>query len=119
MPLRRLRLQEIVEGDYQINDEIITKPAPGHTPGHRVVYINSAGQKGIIVGDLLHSVAQVEHPEWCAGVDVDKQASAKNRLDILEEAEAEDMIICAGHFPPGQVFGKVKTVNGKRTWNPI
>jgi len=27
--------------------------------------------------------------------------------------------VCAGHFPPGLVFGKVKTVDGKRTWNPI
>ena len=119
MPLRRLRLQEIVEGEYVINDEITTQPAPGHTPGHRVVYINSGGEKGVIVGDVLHSVAQVAHPEWCAGVDVDKAASAKNRLEILEKAEAEDMIVCAGHFPPGLVFGKVKTVDGKRTWNPI
>ena len=53
------------------------------------------------------------------GVDVDKASSAKNRLEILEKAEAEDMIVCAGHFPPGLVFGNVKTVDGKRTWNPI
>jgi glyoxylase-like metal-dependent hydrolase (beta-lactamase superfamily II) len=119
MPLRRLRLQEIVEGDYQINEEIITKPTPGHTPGHRVVFIDSAGQKGVVVGDVLHSIAQVSEPSWCAGVDIDKEASAKNRIALLEQAEKEDMIVCAGHFPPGQVFGKVKTIDGRRTWNPV
>ena len=49
IPLRRLRLQNIIEGEHQVNDEVSTLPAPGHTPGHQVVLVRSGGQKAMIV----------------------------------------------------------------------
>ena len=76
IPLRRLRLQQIVEGEHEVTDGITVVPAPGHTPGHQVVLINSGGQKGMVAGDLLHNIAQVSEPTWCAGVDWDKAKSA-------------------------------------------
>ena len=69
MPLRRLRLQQILEEpEYVVNDEISIGPAPGHTPGHQVVLINSNGQQGVVMGDVLHTIAQISEPTWCAGV---------------------------------------------------
>ena len=80
MPLRRLRLQQILEEpEYVVNDEISITLAPGHTPGHQVVLINSNGQRGVVMGDVLHSIAQVSEPSWCAGVDTDKEQSAASR----------------------------------------
>ena len=37
----------------------------------QVVLVRSGGQKAMIVGDVLHCVAQVSEPTWCAGVDID------------------------------------------------
>jgi glyoxylase-like metal-dependent hydrolase (beta-lactamase superfamily II) len=119
MPLRRLRLQDIIEGEHQVNDEVSTLPAPGHTPGHQVVLVRSGGQKAMIMGDVLHCVAQVSEPTWCAGVDIDKATSAANREKLLAQAESEDWIVAAGHFPPGQQIGKVVTEGGKRRWKPL
>lgn len=119
IPLRRLRLQEIVEGEHQVTDEISVSPAPGHTPGHQIVLINSNGQKGAVVGDLLHNIAQVSEPTWCAGVDTDKAQSAASREKLLDQAEKEGWIIAAGHFPPGKQIGKVVRDGDKRRWQSL
>jgi glyoxylase-like metal-dependent hydrolase (beta-lactamase superfamily II) len=70
----------------------------------------------MVVGDLLHSRVQVEHPEWTAGVDTDKEDSRRNRERILEQAEAEEIVIAAGHFHPDDHLGKVVRLEGKRYW---
>jgi len=119
IPLRRLRLQDIVEGEHQVTDEISVSPAPGHTPGHQIVLINSNGQKGALVGDLLHNIAQVSEPTWCAGVDTDKAQSAASREKLLDQAEKEGWIIAAGHFPPGKQVGKVVRAGDKRLWQSL
>ncbi len=119
MPLRRLRLQDIVEGEHSVTDEISLLPAAGHTPGHQVVLINSAGQKGAVVGDLLHTIAQVSEPSWCAGVDYDKAQSAASREKLLDQAEKEGWVVAAGHFPPGKQIGKVVREGDKRRWQPL
>jgi len=119
IPLRRLRLQDIVEGEHQVTDEISVSPAPGHTPGHQIVLINSNGQKGAVVGDLLHNIAQVSEPTWCAGVDTDKAQSAASREKLLDQAEKEGWIIAAGHFPPGKQVGKVVRAGDTRLWQSL
>ena len=119
IPLRRLRLQEIIEGPKAVTDEVSVLPAPGHTPGHQVVLIDSNGQKGAVVGDLLHNIAQVSEPSWCAGVDYDKAQSAASREKLLDLAEKEGWILAAGHFPPGKQVGKVVREGDKRRWQPL
>ena len=120
MPLRRLRLQQILEEpEHAISDEISIAPAPGHTPGHQVVLINSDGQRGVVMGDVLHTIAQVSEPTWCAGVDTDKEQSSASRARLLDAAEEGDWTICAGHFPPGKQIGKIARVDGKRVWQPL
>ena len=119
IPLRRLRLQDIIDGEHTVSDDISIAPAPGHTPGHQIVLINSAGQKGAVVGDLLHTIAQVSEPTWCAGVDTDKAQSAASREKLLAQAEEEGWIIAAGHFPPGKQIGRVVRDGDKRRWEPL
>ena len=119
VPLRRLRLQDIIEGPKAVTDEVSVLPTPGHTPGHQVVLIDSNGQKGAVVGDLLHTIAQVSEPSWCAGVDYDKSQSAASREKLLDQAEKEGWILAAGHFPSGKQVGKVVREGDKRRWQPI
>jgi glyoxylase-like metal-dependent hydrolase (beta-lactamase superfamily II) len=119
IPLRRLRLQQIVEGEHEVTEGIMVVPAPGHTPGHQVVLINSGGQKAMVAGDLLHTIAQVSESSWCAGVDYDKSQSAASREKLLDLAEKERWVVAAGHFPPGKQIGKVVRDGGKRVWDPL
>ena len=109
----------MIGGPKAVTDEVSVQPAPGHTIGHQVVLIDSNGQKGAVVGDLLHTIAQVSESSWCAGVDFDKAQSAASREKLLDQAEKEGWILAAGHFPPGKQVGKVVREGDKRRWQPL
>ena len=117
IPLRGMGLMDLVDSEYNITDEVKTLSTPGHTPGHMVIVITSQGEKAMVVGDLLHNKAQVERPDWTAGVDTDKEASRFNRESILDQAEQEGYVIAAGHFHPNDHIGKVMRLEGKRFWH--
>ena len=119
IPLEGMGVMDLVDSEYDITDEVKTLSAPGHTPGHMVIVITSQGEKAMVVGDLLHSKAQVARPDWTAGVDTDKEASRSNRERILDDAEAEGFVIAAGHFHPDDHIGKVVRLDGKRYWQVL
>ena len=116
VPLEALGIMELVDGDHSITDEITTMDTPGHTPGHQVILISSQGEKAMIVGDVLHSVAQVQEPDWCAAVDIDKQDSRHSRAGLLDRAENEGYLVAAGHFHPDRHIGRVVRLEGRRYW---
>ena len=119
MPLRRLRKMDLIEGEYNITDEVSTMPTPGHTPGHQAILISSQGEKAMIVGDVLHNKAQVQESDWCAGVDIDKGLSRQSREKVLDMAEKESYVIAAGHFSPADHIGKVVRLEGRRYWQAV
>ena len=119
IPLEGMGVMDLVDSEYDITDEVKTLSAPGHTPGHMVIVITSQGEKAMVVGDLLHSKAQVARPDWTAGVDTDKEASRSNRKRILDDAEAEGFVIAAGHFHPDDHIGKVVRLDGRRYWQVL
>jgi glyoxylase-like metal-dependent hydrolase (beta-lactamase superfamily II) len=116
IPLQGMGLMDLVDSEHNITDEVKTLSTPGHTPGHMVIVITSQGEKAMVVGDLLHNKAQVERPDWTAGVDTDKDSSRRNRENILDQAEEEGYVIAAGHFHPNDHIGKVVRLEGKRFW---
>lgn len=77
--------------------------APGHTPGHCGLMVESAGQRLLIVGDaLVHAYISFEQPEWYFGFDMDGGEAAATRKRILKMAASEDMRIALYHAPfPG------------------
>ncbi len=119
MPLRRLRKMELIEGEHSITDEVMTYPTPGHTPGHQSILITSQGEKAIIAGDVLHSKVQVQESAWCAGVDIDKAASANSREWLLNSAEQDGAVVAAGHFHPSENLGKIVRLEGRRYWQGL
>ena len=119
VPLEGMGVMDLVDSEHNITDEVKTFSAPGHTPGHMVIAITSQGEKAMVVGDLLHNKAQVERPEWTAGVDTDKEASRRNREMVLDQAENEGIVIAAGHFHPDDHLGKVVRLDGKRYWQIV
>ena len=73
----------------------------------------------MIVGDVLHSKAQVFEPNWTAWVDTDKEASRRSRAALLDRAEKEGYVVAAGHFHPDDHLGKVVLKDGKRYWQVL
>lgn len=119
MPLQRLRKMDLIEGEYRVNDEVITLPTPGHTPGHQAILISSQGEKAMIVGDVFHTKAQVYEPTWSPLVDVDKEGSRRSRQMLLDLAEDQGYVIAAGHFPSTENMGRLIRLEGRRYWQAL
>ena len=116
IPLQSLSLMDLFEDGDSITDEITAMITPGHTPGHMVFLLDSAGHKGAITGDAIHSKVQIQEPSWSAGVDVDKSASERSRREIIRRAVSGDLIIAAGHFHPDEHFGRIRQEGDKAKW---
>jgi glyoxylase-like metal-dependent hydrolase (beta-lactamase superfamily II) len=117
LPIKDSADIELVGSEHQLTDEITLFPAPGHTPAHSTFLINSAGERGIIWGDLCHHPAQVTEL-WSPMFDLDPVQSRESRDRVLQRIEDEDLRVAAGHFPhPG--FGRVERVDGKRYWRGL
>merc|ERR1712032_52292 len=106
-PLAARGMMQIVNGSVSLCPGVSFQLARGHTPGSQVVRIEGVGAKGekrvaVIMGDLIHSTLEVEHPDWSPIWDLEPEVSAKNRKDLLELISDEGALMIAGHFPfPG------------------
>lgn len=79
--------------------DVLAIDAVGHTPGHTVF------QKGelLIIADLMHGAAlQMEHPEYNANFDMDKEQAAASRARILQYVKDNNLKMAGMHLPePG------------------
>ena len=71
--------------DYQISPSLRLRPAPGHTPGSSVLWLD-AGQPAVFVGDITHSPLQVRRPGDPCAFDVNAAAATTTRRRIFTEA---------------------------------
>ncbi len=118
VPLPGLAEVSLVDGEYRVTDELTLLPTPGHTPAHISVGIMSAGEVGVIIGDVCHHPAQVTNSSWSPIFDMNPALAAPSREKLMQRIEAERMTALAGHFAyPG--FGRVVQVDGRRTWRAI
>ena len=84
--------------DYQISESLRLRPAPGHTPGSSVLWLD-AGQSAVFVGDLTHSPLQLCRPADPCAFDMDAGAAAATRRRIFTEAAAAAAAVIPAHYP--------------------
>ncbi|WP_329518813.1 MBL fold metallo-hydrolase [Spirillospora sp. NBC_01491] len=90
---------------------------PGHTAGHAVYTIVSGGRRLIAFGDVLHSPAQIEHPEWPVVADHRGGQASAQRAALIAELERPGTLGYGGHFAD-VVFGRVDRDGDRPFWNP-
>ena len=94
--------------------------ANGHTPGHTAYAVESAGQKLLIWGDLVHAHAvQFAKPGVSIEFDIDQKQAIATRRSIMKAMAASKSLVAGMHLPfPG--IGHVRA-NGKGSysWVPI
>jgi glyoxylase-like metal-dependent hydrolase (beta-lactamase superfamily II) len=120
--LLRLRRQiEPVEHEMEILPGIRVIPAPGHTPGHLALRLDSEGEQLLNLGDAAVHPLHLEHPEWENGFDLAPDRAIETRRWLLdcaaEPAGPGHMHLMAFHFPFPSV-GRVERRNGAWTWLP-
>ncbi len=97
-PIFDAGLADLVPAVHQVCPEVRLIPTPGHTPGHVSVMIESAGERAVITGDMLHHPCQIAHPQWSSTADVDQRASADTRARFLAEFADEPVLVIGTHF---------------------
>lgn len=94
--------QDVVSG-------ITGMAAFGHTPGHMVYRLDSAGEGLVIFADLAnHPVWSLARPDWEVRFDADKEAAAASRRNVLGMIAA-DRIPAIGYHMPFPAVGYVDT----------
>ncbi|MBF6599403.1 MAG: MBL fold metallo-hydrolase [Dehalococcoidia bacterium] len=118
LPLEETAAIELVDGEQALTDELTLLPTPGHTPGHVAVAIASAGEAGVIIGDVCHHPAQMVETGWTPLFDANPLLASGSRAALMQKIEDERLLVAAGHFAhPG--FGRLVRVDGRRSWRAL
>ncbi|MYW93161.1 MBL fold metallo-hydrolase [Amycolatopsis rubida] len=104
---------ETFDGEIELVPGLVARPAPGHTPGSTVFVVSDAGERALLLGDVLHTVSELTDPEWEGMFDVDRPAATAMRQRIAAELEASGDVFAPAHFP-GLAFGRLVTAAGIR-----
>jgi glyoxylase-like metal-dependent hydrolase (beta-lactamase superfamily II) len=108
---------EPVEHEMEIVPGVRVLPAPGHTPGHLAILLDSNGRQLLNLGDAAVHPLHLEYPEWENGFDLAPDEAAVTRRALLDRAAADGMRVMAFHFPFPSV-GYVEKRNGAWAWMP-
>lgn len=101
--LNKMGALELVSGVRELVPGVSILPAPGESPGHQVLRVQSEGQTAYCVGDLFHHRVEVENPKWMASW-CDGPGNIKTREAFIESALREDAVVVPAHMPPGRIL---------------
>ncbi len=108
-----------LSGSEPIVDGMQLVPLPGHTPGHTGYEFSSKGQKILFCGDIVHAQrVQLQHPEVTAVFDIDQNAAAATRLQLLPKLAREDVLIAGPHMP-FPALGRLRKEGSGYSWVPV
>jgi glyoxylase-like metal-dependent hydrolase (beta-lactamase superfamily II) len=106
-------------GSEPIIDGMQLVPLHGHTPGHTAYEFSSKGQKILFWGDTIHAQrVQLQHPELTAVFDIDQNAAAATRLQLLPKLAREDVLIAGPHMP-FPALGRLRKEGSGFSWVPV
>jgi glyoxylase-like metal-dependent hydrolase (beta-lactamase superfamily II) len=104
---------ETFTDDHAVAPGLSTRHTPGHTPGSTVYVVSDAGERALLLGDVVHSVVELAERDWEAVFDVDPAAASAVRNAVADEVADTDDLVVGAHFP-GLAFGRVVTTSGSR-----
>ncbi|TDU88016.1 glyoxylase-like metal-dependent hydrolase (beta-lactamase superfamily II) [Kribbella voronezhensis] len=92
-------------------------PTAGHTPGHVSIVVADpdSEQRLVILGDVMHTQAQVSEPTWNFRFDVDPDRSLRTRQEFLTRFAGSPDLIAGGHFA-NSVFGHIEALTTTHQW---
>jgi glyoxylase-like metal-dependent hydrolase (beta-lactamase superfamily II) len=92
--------------------------APGHTPGHLALAVESGGARLLVGGDAFVHPLHVRRPAWRMVGDMLRAETEASRRALRERAASEGAILHCYHFPyPG--LGRVWRRRAEWRWEPL
>jgi glyoxylase-like metal-dependent hydrolase (beta-lactamase superfamily II) len=88
---------DLVTGPHRLNEFLEILPAPGHSAGHVVFKLESAGAQAVFIGDVFHHLLQVYYPHWNFPKNSDAEQARASRRKVLEQCAASGALVLPGH----------------------
>lgn len=108
----RTRLRTF-EQDAEVAPGVVVSRTGGHTPGHSIVRLASAGARLTFAGDAVFAPG-FDNPEWHNGFEHDPDEAARVRIELLRELAATGESLVATHLPFPSVCRVAATDNAFR-----
>src|SRR6202008_864458 len=105
------------DGEHEVAPGVVVRRTGGHTPGHSVVRLTSAGEALTFAGDAVFAVG-FDHPDWHNGFEHDPEEAARVRIRLLRELAATGELLVATHLPFPSV-GHVAVDGNHFRWVPV
>ena len=91
----------------------------GHTPGHTLFDLASAGQNFSYIGDLTNVPALfARNPDWAVTFDMDAEAARKVRRETFQRIVAGHSMVGGFHFP-FPAFGRLAALGNGYGFQPV
>ena len=116
-PVHDAGLVDLVPVDHAVDGSIRFDSTPGHTPGHVSVVVESAGQRAVITGDMIHTPVQIADVNRSSAFDFDQDAAAITRARFLERY-ADDALVIGTHWG-GPGAGRIVADDGGWAVEPV
>jgi glyoxylase-like metal-dependent hydrolase (beta-lactamase superfamily II) len=110
---------ELIAEDREIVPGIHVLHAPGHTPGHMAVAVQSGGEELLYISDAALHPLLLEHPDWGMTFDLDPATALASRRVLFDRAAERDALVLAFHFDPFPSLGRVTSAGAGWRWHPI
>lgn len=114
-PLHQAGQAQLWHGTHRVDARLTLESTPGHTPGSSVLHLDSAGERAVFAGDLLHSPVQILAPECSSCLCLDPAQAATSRRRILERAADTRALLVPAHFAGAGVV-EVRRAGGAFTF---
>lgn len=98
--------------ERELDHGVWIEAAPGHSPGHVAVHLESGARHAIATGDAFHHLFQLAWPEHPVGTDHDAIAAERTRRSLFERSLDDGTILLPGHFP-APTIGRVVESGGR------
>jgi glyoxylase-like metal-dependent hydrolase (beta-lactamase superfamily II) len=88
----------LVEGEHEIDEGLVIRPAPGHTPGHVVLDLRDGREGALFCGDVVHHPVQVYEPAWNSRFCEVPHKALGTRRRVLEHCAQSGALLFPTHF---------------------
>jgi glyoxylase-like metal-dependent hydrolase (beta-lactamase superfamily II) len=98
LPVLEAGQAELVDTPYAIDDSLVIEAAPGHTPGHVLLKLQTPGGGGVFCGDVIHHPLQLVAPRWNSRFCEQPENARATRRRVLEHCAGSGALLLPTHF---------------------
>jgi glyoxylase-like metal-dependent hydrolase (beta-lactamase superfamily II) len=107
----------LFDEEYEVAPGVVARRTGGHTPGHCVIRLASAGEALTFAGDAVFPVG-FDQPDWHNGFEHDPEEAARVRIRLLRELASTGELLVATHLPFPSI-GRVAVAGDVFRWVPV